>query len=468
MATSPCYQTDAVPLRKIPFALIFLLQLGILLLFIFSPLKVSLAVICGLGALIFIMASQSPLAASLILSTFFAIVLPRPGGRTYFFKVEEIFPMLALFFFLLSFFQGEYKARPVGKIGHWLLGFMIVVLIAGVSGLLQGRDRILVFDEAMMFWAWGIYFLVMKSNLSQRAREYILATLIIGALVVSLYYLYGFQILGGRERFRTDQQHIFNVSLPLLFAVLLYDTKKIRKVLAVLLMVPMVIAVYITLTRALWILVPLTILLQYLYFTRKSRRGRESRSRLLPLLIIAAIAIFGVMMLNILFGVQRLLGGRFATLGGLEYDLSLLARAELTQYVLARVSARPLLGTGFADYLRYQYFPTLGHFDIHWLDNTYLQVLWKTGIIGTVLFFGVLSFFLSRAWFVLKNADTVFDKIIGSGIFFSILTLAISGLQCGILVGYRFNFVWAILAGIIEMRASELKQIRSLASLSPK
>ncbi|MEO0110689.1 MAG: O-antigen ligase family protein, partial [candidate division WOR-3 bacterium] len=155
--------------------------------------------------------------------------------------------------------------------------------------------------------------------------------------------------------------------------------------------------------------------------------------------------------------VERLLGGRFASFKILEYDVSLLARMELGKYVIEKVRQSPFLGVGLADFVRYRYFPTLGRFNVYLLDNTYLQLLWKTGILGLTLFLGMMGFFLARAWFILKKGRTTFDKIIGSSIFFSFLTLMISGLQCAILVGYRFNLVWAVLAGITELRAREIK-----------
>ena len=58
-----------------------------------------------------------------------------------------------------------------------------------------------------------------------------------------------------------------------------------------------------------------------------------------------------------------------------------------------------------------------------------------------------------------------FDNIIGSSIFFSFVALAISGLQCGILAGYRFNFIWAILAGITEIKAQEIKKRKESLSV---
>jgi len=357
---------------------------------------------------------------------------------------------------IFSFLQGEHDRRSIGKIGYWLIGFFVVVLIAAIIGILKDRDKILILDEILMFVTWGGYLVVVKTKLSQQQIKHLFLTIIISSLIVSLYYIFEFKLMAGQSRFRTDQQHIFNFTVPVLFAVLLYDKNKTRKIIAGLLIIPMAIAVYVTLTRALWVLIPLALFLQYLYFMKESLRKKKVITYLLPILVIIIIAIIGIMLLQGLFGVSNLLGERFTTFKFLETDLSLLARAELSKYVIERVRFSPLFGMGLADFLRYQYFPTLGRFNVYWLDNTYMQLIWKTGIIGTLFFLGFLYYFLKRAWYVLKNSTKIFDKIIGSSMFFSFVTLAISGLQCGILAGYRFNFVWAILAGITEIKAQEI------------
>jgi O-antigen ligase len=448
-------------LRKI-LPVLLVIQLLIFSLVFFAPLRVVVIASLGIISLLFIFVYSDPIAATLIIASFITIALPRPTGRAFVFKAEEVLPVVTVLLLIFYFLQGDHARRSVGKIGYWLIGFFIIVLIAAVIGILKERDKILILDEALMFAMWGGYFIVVKTKLTQEQIKHIFLIIIASSLFVSLYYIFEFKLLAGITRFRTDQQHIFNFTVPFLFAILLYDKNKTRKIVAGLLIIPMAIAVYVTLTRALWLLVPLALFLQYLYFIRENLKRKKLITYLLPILIVILIAVLGFMLLEGLFGVSNLLGERFASFKFLESDLSLLARAELSKYVVDRVRFSPFFGVGLADYLRYQYFPTLGRFNVYWLDNTYMQLLWKTGIIGTLLFLGFLYYFLKRAWYVLKNSVETFDKIIGSSIFFSFAALAISGLQCGIMVGYRFNFVWAILAGITEIKAQEIKKQKEL------
>ncbi|MCX7785252.1 MAG: O-antigen ligase family protein [candidate division WOR-3 bacterium] len=449
---------QSLPVKRIPFAIFLILQIILFLIVVLSPAKISLATVASLASLIFIIVYPDLPVAVIILSLIITIVLPRPTGRGLILKVEEIFPLVALLLLVIAFLQNETSNRSIGKIGYWLVAFLIVVLISGIIGILKEREKILIFDELMMFWAWGIYFIIVKSNLSTDQIKHILMAIIISALIVSLYYLFEFVMIRGMARFRTDQQHIFNFTIPLLFACMLYYPRKIIRAIAILLIIPMAIAVYVTLTRALWILVPLAIILQYFYFMKEVLRRTHLLNYLLPILVVVMVGILGFMLLQGLFSVSNLLSERFASFKILEYDVSLLARAELSRYVIEKVGQSPLFGVGLADFLRYQYFPTLGRFNVYWLDNTYMQLIWKTGIVGTMVFLILLYYFLRRAWFVLKNADTLLDKIIGSSVFFSFIALAISGLQCGILVGYRFNFVWAGLMAIVEIRAQEIEK----------
>jgi len=464
MDSLPLVTTRQYSIRKI-LPLLLVAQLLIFSLVFFAPLRVVVIVSLGIISLLFLLVYPDPIVATLILSSFITVVLPRPTGRSFVFKAEEVVPVVTLFFLLFSFLQGDYARRSIGKIGYWLIGFFIVVIIAAIIGILKERNKILILDETMMFAMWGGYLIVVKTKLTQQQIKHLFLTIIVSSLIVSLYYIFEFKLLAGLTRFRTDQQHIFNFTVPVLFAVLLYDKNKTRKITAGILIIPMAIAVYVTLTRALWLLVPLALFLQYLYFMKESLRRKKVIAYLLPILIVGLIAVMGIMVLEGLFGVSNLLGERFASFKFLESDFSLLARAELSKYVLEKVYFSPFFGVGLADFLRYQYFPTLGRFNVYWLDNTYMQLIWKTGVIGTLLFLGFLYYFLKRAWYVLKNSVETFDKIIGSSIFFSFVALAISGLQCGILAGYRFNFIWAILAGITEIKAQEIKKRKESLSV---
>ncbi|MEO0116900.1 MAG: O-antigen ligase family protein [candidate division WOR-3 bacterium] len=440
------------------FLLILLLQAIPFLSFLFLPGKAALAFILGIGGIIFIAFHKEPTFASLLLSIFVVIVLPRATGRTFFFKVEEIFPLLTIFFLFLASWEGKTSQIPIGGIGKSLLGFLIVVAFAAFIGCTKGNPKILVFDEMMMLLLWGIYFIILKMDIQKKEMKNILLLIILASLIVAFYYLYQFWASKGVGRVCTDQQHIFNFSIPLLFATFLYERRIMRKVLAVSLTIPMILAVYVTLTRALWLLIPLTLFSQYLYFIKRDIPKRRFHSYLFPILVVIIIGLLGLMIFTIFLGVRGVLGARFASLKILEYDVSLLARVELAHYVLERFRKSPLLGVGLADFVRYRYFSSPGRPNIYLLDNTYLQLLWKTGIFGLIPFLGMLIFFLRRAWFILQKGRSDFDKTLGSSFFFSIFALIITGLESAILVGYRFNLVWGILAGITELRAREIEK----------
>lgn len=452
-----------------------LVQLSFLLLVMMAPFKITAVVVGSIAVIIVYLVTANPLTTSIILSVFVAIILPQSFGRALGVKIEEIFPLITVFFLILAYLQKDHTTQSVqpksiprvGKMGYWLLVFLFIILISAAKGLLTGRSKMLVFDETMMFAAWGMYFIIVKSQFAQQDIKHLILAIITAAFIVSLYYIYEFIVAGGKSNFRTDQQHILNVSIPILFAILLYDTNRQRKIFSIILMIPMIIAVYITLTRSLWLLIPVSMIWQYLYFIRKEHHQTKFKQVFFPLMITGSVIILGLVLLTQL-GIQNLLGERFASFRALQYDLSLLARAELAHYVFGRIRLAPLWGTGLADFLRYQYFPTMGRYNVYWLDSSFLQVLWKTGLIGLTIFSTFMILFISRSFFLLKHAQNIYDKIISSGIFFSMIMLIINGIQSGILVGYRFNFVWAVLFAVIEIRAQQIKAIKKSADSAIK
>ncbi|MCS7257973.1 MAG: O-antigen ligase family protein [candidate division WOR-3 bacterium] len=439
------------------FLITILIEASLFLTFVTLPTKINIVIWGSLGVLLFYLLVPNPLTTSIVLSVIVATVLPKSFGRALGIKIEEIFPLITGIFLLLEYFKGTLKPRSIGKTGKVLLLFLGVTFISFISGLLKERNTILVLDEFLMILGWGYYLFVIMAGLTYSDQKFIIYALILSSLIVSLFYIFKFVSLHGSVRFRTDQQHIFNVTIPILFAFTLYSDKKLIKILAMFLMIPMILAVYITLTRALWIFIPLALLGQYFFYIKTQKHFKLFTRFLLPIVIIGVLGTFTLWALSHFWGVKTLLGQRIETFKFLEYDPSLMARAELGLYVFKRLRTEFLFGSGLGDFLRYQYFPTLGRFNVYWLDNTYLQLLWKTGIVGLFLFLLFIIYFLNRAKHLMVFGKTAWAKILGTSLFFSFLTLALSSLQCGILIGYRFNFVWATLFALTELCVQTLE-----------
>ena len=159
MPASQLSYNDAVPVNKKLLGWLLLFQLVIFGGAVFLPLKISLVMIIGISTLLLIVFLPSPLITTIILSLIITIILTRPTGRSFMFEVEEIFPVIAFLFFLVNFLRGDYNRKGSGKVGFWLGGFLAIVLISAIIGLLKGRGAAFVGDELMMFFYWGIFLL---------------------------------------------------------------------------------------------------------------------------------------------------------------------------------------------------------------------------------------------------------------------------------------------------------------------
>jgi O-antigen ligase len=297
---------------------------------------------------------------------------------------------------------------------------------------------------------------------------------------VTFEYLWIYHATGGAQRVATDQQHILNVGMPLIFSWLLYEKRFHRKLILGLLLVPMGFAVLVTLTRMLWASIPLSLLFALLLYLRKERKEIHH-------FVYAGVGIAFVV-LFILFPIKKMIIGqenlrsslqsRIASLTRLRTDLSLLGRVELVSYVWPKIKKSSIVGTGLGDVVRYKFAPsgaayfllgeggasyrfiTVRGATIRWMDISYFQVLWKIGVIGLILFIGLYTVFIRRCWFVFKNTTSDFEKWASLGIFVSFITLLAIAFLSAILVGYRFNLTWAVLMGIVELWAQRIERDR--------
>ncbi|MDD2890374.1 MAG: O-antigen ligase family protein, partial [bacterium] len=217
-----------------------------------------------------------------------------------------------------------------------------------------------------------------------------------------------------------------------------------------------------------------------LYFLHLLREGLSTKRFLYGCTVIGVILCFTVLpvkgMLTGKISFPHMVKERSATLKHLAIDPSFLGRMELTSYVLPKVQKSPIVGTGLGDQIFYKKLALSGvsvvyshgslstsiipHKNniISWLDMSYLNVLWKMGIIGLLTFLGLYIVFVKRCWFIFKHSENEFEKWSSLGILTGIVGLLFTGLLSAILVGYRFNLTWAALMGIIELQAQRIEK----------
>ena len=438
----------------------------------------AIGVVIGIGCLFYLLCGSNQLPKAILLIIVVSSIM-LPTSRKFLFRAEELPFIFVIVFFLLNRLLGNKSNGKIGPTGWWLVLFLGAVVLGAVTGIFNGRTFRDVGEDLIVYFYYLMFFVVIEADLDERWIKYFIYAIIVSTFIVSLEYIGILRIYQGKVRCATDQQHIFNISIPLIVSWLLYEKRNIVRIFLVLLLLLMGIAVFLTLTRMLWASVPLSILLVlFLYLCRKKASLRQFLYTGIGVVIVSLFVFLPTKeLLTRQVTLKHAVQYRANTFKRLKLDPSLLGRLELASYVLPRVRKHPIIGTGLGDMVFYKitstwagitYSPTEGYIlgvpppksraPIKWLDISYLNVLWKTGIIGLFFFIGLYVVFIKRCLFVFKNATNDFEKWSSLGIFVGFTSLLAIGFLSAILVGYRFNFTWAVLMGIIELQAQRIEK----------
>lgn len=391
---------------------------------------------------------------SLLLTIVVACLLPSESFRRVI-KPEEAMPLVAGLLFLMNRSSSEYRALRGNWTERWILLLIGAALISAILGLAAGHPWPNILDEFALYLEFTLAIVVIRSGLSDRWIKRLFQALLACAVVISLVYLERFVASGGK-RAVSDQQHILNVAVPVLFAFLFLARDLKERLITAIIVLPMIPAVYVTQTRSLWLYIPFSIIL----LATVLAAHRHIRMR--DVYVMGAVAgsivlvILGYTWLTSGVGAgHQAIADRAGSLRHLSTDLSLACRIDLGFQAYSRFARHPFFGTGLGDFLRYRILQTGEH--MYFTDFSYMWVLWKLGVIGLVPLLGLYFVFLGRTWSVYRQTSDHFQRCVAAGTFAAFAALLVIGFESGILVIYRFNLVWAILMGVFEHWAQQIR-----------
>ncbi len=414
-----------------------------------TPRIAGLAVV-GLGVFVYF-AYGNVYEKSLLLTLVVACLLPNEMPRRII-KPEEVMPLVALVSLAL---RPRDTSRPSAVSRLSATELWVVLLIAAafqgaVHGMAAGFPPSHIVDEFGLYLEFAVAIIIVRGNLSERGIRHLLWGLVIATLLVSAQYLNMFAAYGGLRRAVSDQQHLLNIAIPLLFAFALLSKNIRARAGALVMVLPMLLATYVTQTRALWLYIPLSVVLlvalAVVYHQMKLRELVLAGT----LLLAGVIALVGYVTLTRGFGAgHQAIAARAGTLKQLGADVSLAVRVESGFQALKRALTAPLLGCGLGDHFRPNlvYLTSVSYF----LDFSYLQVFWKLGVLGLASLIALYAVFMNRIWFVYRRTDDLFQRQVAAGVLVSFVSLLIIGFESGILTNFRFNLVWAVLMGVFEL-----------------
>jgi len=344
-----------------------------------------------------------------------------------------------------------------------VLLFIAVVFLAALRGVVRSNPTHYVLAEIAFLLLYCLYFLPVHASDDRRWGRHFFLAVVLASFVVSVEFIYAAIGQAARTgaplvRVVTQQPHIALISLPYLLTALFLAKKRSVRLLSLAVLFAVTLMILISQQRSLWVGAGLSMVVAWAIVLISRRKSRPWR--------VYHLAAFGLIFFILFLGGMHFLGSvvskgaaitlasRASTIVSPGQDPSLLIRAIECLSAIKQVGSNVLLGNGLGDYIvRY-----IRVGKANTVDNSFVYFFWKMGLLG-LFTFGMLTFvFFKRCHYVLTNApdaSTFQIAVTGAAAFSGLLAVALTN-SC--LALYRFNFVWALLLGTVELTARHLEK----------
>lgn len=316
-----------------------------------------------------------------------------------------------LFFPGLLWWFGKRLSESKRIVEHWtefaLLAFLGFAFLSIGWAALENFSTLKGIREFALFLPYLMYF-PLRDYIAEHDEKYVVFALLFVAITVAIFDIveyrlsmvtakFFWQVMGARE----------NVGEPLMVSSIIImfgfiTAKRYNFFLMAGLIAISTIALVLTFSRGYWGTGAFGLLL-LVFILKGDSRKRIVRFGLLSVgaVVLVAAIVFPRLLVDLVVG----LGARIAQLGG--QDLSLESRLAESAVVLKDIVANPVIGYGMGS--RFSFFNPITNMtaDTWYIHNGYLFMLYKFGLIGTILY---LSFYFRMLGVTAHEAASATDE----------------------------------------------------------
>lgn len=347
------------------------------------------------------------------------------------------------------FVKLTYLQKPIFLL---VLYFSIIAIV----GLLGNNDTLWILIQLFHFLLYllifPIYYLFYK-------REYYITTLvlllIISILIAVEYILFNQVLLN--FRFVTFQSGFLPIVSGVIFAYIILTNNLVYKIVAAIFLCIIILGTFITLTRTLWVTTVLVIFFTWIFYLKS--KDKLSVKKIIFYLLILTLPLYIVKDIG---GVSN---QKVASTESVQYrtrsvanpleDSSFLMRVEFSYYAIQKFLENPIFGSGLHDYLKYKIFSYENSAN-YYMDNSWLYILWKGGIIGLLLFLWLYIRFFKTTYFVFNNSKDFKTKFICLGIMGGFLGISVLAFLSPLLIKYKTNALIAFIFAYVEFERMQI------------
>ena len=440
----------------------------------------------GLIALPFLKTELAPLIVVLILISVVALLASVTLAALYLCVISAVLPtqffddhlLLPLGF---KFYEGLFAVVLGAATVSWLqerrlnwrrktrldrpvLIFLLLVIFSMGLGQVYGQSTSQMLRDARYPLYFALFFVV-TGYFDARKFKTLLTMLMISSAAVGLEYLAEFfdivdlSVSGSFYRVARIEGLMMPIGILVIASTLLFDPSRRRRAMSALALIPINLALVLSVGRGMWIAFAVGLCFLGLLVLRDRQASRRRGRRLLilallPCLMVGMGALFQELTRT---GVGEVAVARLAQVADYEQDHSIVGRLMSYRVALTEIWKRPFLGGGHGATVTYLVTDPIQSFVLTTgeVDNVYLTLLLRMGVVGLVAFLWIFLKGLRMAYGTFQKSVNPDVRLFCASFVAVYGAMLVYGLADNTMMGNRLIFWHAAFLGLLAIRARE-------------
>ncbi len=338
------------------------------------------------------------------------------------------------------------------------LYLLLASLLAVVTGMVNKNEYDQIIIENYRVFNYGLIFIFLYFFRTRKDWMIIFKAMFLISLFVSFEYILVF-LMGSDSRFVTFQMNYFPLIAGVLCGYILFEKDRVKKILWGGLLLIIVVGAFVTLTRAVWVATFIVFGILALVYLKDWMKISNRK--------LILVALLSVMLLGIIAYKVKPPKLTSASIDKVEYrassifdpssDISFLMRIELNFHAFMRFMDNPVLGKGHGDWVKYIFIPA-NPYKQYYLDNSWIQLFWKGGIILGGLFIILYYLGIRNAYYVFRHSKNKLARIYCLGIFAGLISFLFLGMLSPFLIKYKANVLLAFILAYVEFEKQQIPE----------
>ena len=334
--------------------------------------------------------------------------------------------------------------------------FLVYVVFTMLRGLVENADPQVIYNETQHLMLYGFFFIYARL-LSDRDMQVVLYAIPVITFIISIEFILLVVSEGGLssvfvKRIVTQQPHLAQAAIPLLAGTFLLPKKRVR-IWALTAFLPIAAMVFFCQQRGLWVGIFLATVLVLIFNFLKDR---FTVFRFLK--VILTLALILALLAAVFLVIDRLVTGsvfftlfeRLFSMTTVGSDASMNIRMSEIRRALDHWDdsiVTILLGTGLgSEYDTVNINRTFGYS----VDNSFAFLLWKSGLVGLLLFVSVYVNAIRKGFALLRSDLPAEHRYAVSALTAALLGLCFIAFTNACIVSYRFILIWSFMIYVLH------------------